>query len=70
MAALSLYLMLPYFRFRILRIDSATQVAAVSAYTLVRASSQVEALTALLQQLAPWETAAPLHGPSTCPQWF
>lgn len=70
MAALSLYLMLPSFRFRILRIDSVTQVAAVGAYTLVRASSQTEALTALLQQLPPWETAAPLHGPNTCAQWF
>jgi hypothetical protein len=52
------------YRFRILTSDS------VGAYTLVRASSQSEALTALLQQLAPWETAAPLHGPSRCPQWF
>ena len=70
MAALSLYLMVSSFRFRIFRIDSATQVAAVSAYTLVSASSQAEALTALLQQLSPWETAAPLHGPNTCTQWF
>ena len=53
----------PY-RFRILTNDS------VGAYTLVRASSQAQALTALLQQLAPWETAAPLHGPSVCLQWF
>ena len=66
MAALSLYPMETFtaYRFRILTSDS------VGAYTLVRASSQAEALSALLQQLAPWETAAPLHGPSVCLQWF
>lgn len=55
---------LPSFRFRILTRDS------VGAYTLVRATSQSEALTALQQQLTPWETAAPLHGPSVCVGWF
>ena len=66
MAALSLDPMETFtaYRFRILTSDS------VGAYTLVRAGSQAQALAALLQQLAPWETAAPLHGPSTCPQWF
>ena len=52
------------YRFRILTRDS------VGAYTLVDAASQSQALSALLQQLAPWESAAPLHGPSQCPQWF
>ena len=52
------------FRFRILTSDS------VGAYTLVRATSQGEALAALTRQLCRWETAAPLHGPSRCPQWF
>ena len=58
------------YRFRLFSRDRVTQVAAIGAYTLVAASSQAEALTALQQQLAPWETAAPLHGPNTCPQWF
>jgi hypothetical protein len=52
------------FRFRILTSDS------VGAYTLVRATSQAEALADLTRQLCRWETAAPLHGPSRCPQWF
>ena len=52
------------FRFRILTRDS------VGAYTLVRAASQGEALADLQRQLAPWETAAPLHGPSVSPRWF
>ena len=66
MAPLSLYPMETFtaYRFRILTNDS------VGAYTLVRASSQAQALAALLQQLAPWETAAPLHGPSQCLRWF
>ena len=52
------------FRFRILTAGS------VGAYTIVRASCQAEALTDLQKQLTRWETAAPLHGPSRCPQWF
>jgi hypothetical protein len=55
---------LSLFRFRILTRDS------VGAYTLVRAASQGEALADITRQLCPWETAAPLHGPSRCPQWF
>ena len=55
---------LPSFRFRLLTRDS------VGAYTLVRATSQSEALADLTRQLCRWETAAPLHGPSRCPQWF
>ena len=55
---------LPSFRFRILTCDS------VGAYTLVRATSQSEALAYLTRQLCPWETAAPLHGPSVCVRWF
>jgi len=65
-AALSLDLMSPLsaFRFRILTRDS------VGAYTLVRTACQAEALADLQRQLAPWETAAPLHGPSGSPRWF
>lgn len=55
---------LPTFRFRTFTRDS------VGAYAVVRASSQAEALADLCRQLAPWESAAPLHGPSRCPQWF
>ena len=52
------------FRFRLYTSES------VGAYTVVRASSQAEALAALRKQLAPWEQAAPLQGPSRCLQWF
>lgn len=52
------------FRFRLLTSDF------VGAYTTVKATSQAAALTALRKQLAPWETAVALHGPSRCPQWF
>ena len=46
------------FRFRTYTRES------VGAYTVIRASSQAEALADLCRQLAPWESAAPLHGPS------
>ena len=52
------------FRFRLFTRDS------VGAYTTVRADSQHAALADLSKQLAPWETAAPLHGPSQSPRWF
>ena len=52
------------FRFRLFTADS------VGAYTYVQAASQAVALANLQNQLAPWETAAPLHGPSQTPQWF
>ncbi len=55
---------LPTFRFRTYTRES------IGAYTLVRAASQAEALADLTRQLAPWENAAPLHGPSQTPQWF
>ena len=55
---------LPSFRFRTYTRES------IGAYTLVRAASQAEALADLQQQLAPWEVAAPLHGPSRSLQWF
>jgi hypothetical protein len=46
------------YRFRIFTADS------VGAYTVAYAASQAEALAALRRCLAPWESAAPLHGPS------
>lgn len=55
---------LPTFRFRTYTRDS------IGAYTVVRAASQADALADLQQRLAPWEFAAPLHGPSRSLQWF
>lgn len=52
------------FRFRLFTSDS------VGAYTTVLANSQASALASLKKQLAPWESAAPLHGPSFSLQWF
>lgn len=52
------------YRFRLYTADS------VGAYTYVHAASQSEALADLQKQLARWELAAPLHGPSRSPQWF
>ena len=52
------------YRFRVLTRDS------LGAYTTVRANSQSEALADLSRQLAPWETAVPLCGPSQSPRWF
>lgn len=46
------------FRFRLFTRES------VGAYTCIPATSQADALAHLQQQLAPWEFAAPLHGPS------
>lgn len=54
----------PAFRFRIYTRES------IGAYTVIRATSQAEALADLQRQLAPWEFAAPLHGPSRSLQWF
>lgn len=55
---------LPVFRFRTFTRDS------IGAYAVIRASSQAEALADLLSQLAPWESAAPLHGPSRSTRSF
>ena len=52
------------FRFRLFTSDS------VGAYTTVQAASQAEALADLQKQLARWENAVPLHGPSQSPHWF
>ena len=52
------------FRFRLVTSDS------VGAYTVAHAASQAEALADLTRQLAPWETALPLHGPSQSLRWF
>ena len=52
------------FRFRLLTKDS------IGAYTSVRANSQAEAVADLTKQLAPWEFALPLHGPSRSLQSF
>jgi hypothetical protein len=52
------------YRFRLHTADS------IGAYTVAYAASQAEALAELQAQLAPWEKAAPLHGPSKSPQWF
>ena len=51
-------------RFRLYTAES------VGAYTYVLATCQADALAELRRQLAPWEFAAPLHGPSRCLQWF
>lgn len=52
------------FRFRTFTRES------VGAYTVIRSTSQAEALADLLSQLAPWESAAPLHGPSLSTRSF
>ena len=52
------------YRFRLYTADS------VGASTTVRADSQAEALADLRRQLAPWESAAPLHGPCRSPWSF
>lgn len=52
------------YRFRLYTSDS------IGAYTVMHAACQAEALADLQKQLAPWEKAAPLHGPSKSPQWF
>ncbi len=52
------------FRFRLFTTES------VGAYTCVHAATQADALAELQQQLARWEFAAPLHGPSRSAQWF
>ena len=52
------------FRFRLYTAES------VGAYTCVQAATQAEALADLQRQLARWEFAAPLHGPSQTPAWF
>jgi hypothetical protein len=52
------------YRFRVFTRES------VGAYTLVQAASQSAALAELQQQLAPWEFAAPLYGPSRSTRWF
>ena len=52
------------YRFRIYTAES------VGAYTVVLAHSQGVALAELQVQLAPWEFAAPLHGPSRSIRWF
>jgi hypothetical protein len=52
------------FRFRLYTAES------VGAYVNVHATSQAEALADLQRQLARWEYAAPLHGPSQTPAWF
>ena len=52
------------YRFRLYTADS------VGAYTCVHAATQADALAELQQQLARWEFAAPLHGPSQTPAWF
>lgn len=57
------------YRFRILTRGDRGELVA-GAYTLARAASQSEALADLTRQLSPWESAAPLHGPSVCVRWF
>ena len=52
------------YRFRIVTSGSA------GAYTVAHAVSQADALADLKRQLAPWETALPLHGPSQSLHWF
>ena len=52
------------FRFRLFTSES------IGAYTCVQAACQADALAELNRQLARWEFAAPLHGPSQTPQWF
>ena len=71
MAALSLYPMETFtpYRFRILTRGDRGELMP-GAYTVARAASQVEAFADLTRQLSPWESAAPLHGPSVCVRWF
>jgi hypothetical protein len=52
------------YRFRLFTVDS------IGASTSVRAASQAKALADLTKQLAPWESAAPLHGPNRFPWSF
>ena len=52
------------YRFRLYTTDS------IGAYTCVLAATQDEAMKLLQIMLAPWEFAAPLHGPSRSAQWF
>lgn len=52
------------YRFRIYTAES------VGAYTCVHATSQAAAYEVVKAQLAPWEMAAPLYGPSQTLQWF
>ena len=52
------------YRFRLYTAES------VGAYTIVHGATQSEALTDLRRQLASWEKAAPLHGPSRSAHWF
>lgn len=58
----------PY-RFRILSRGDRGELTP-RAYTVAHAASQSEALADLTRQLCPWESAAPLHGPSVCVRWF
>lgn len=57
------------YRFQLI-IRSDVGELSTSAYTTLRASSQSQALADLTRKLSPWESAAPLHGPSVCLQWF
>ena len=52
------------YRFRLYTSES------FGAYTSVQADSQAEAEALLNAILAPWEYAAPLHGPCRSPLWF
>ena len=52
------------YRFRIVTSNS------VGAYTTAHAACQAAALAILQGQLARWETALPLHGPSVSIRWF
>ena len=52
------------YRFRLYTRES------VGAYTTAYGQTQAQAQADLARQLAPWETAAPLHGPSRSPRWF
>jgi hypothetical protein len=52
------------YRFRLFTAES------TGAYTVAHAATQAEALADLRRQLAPWEQAAPLHGPSRSVRWF
>ena len=57
------------YRFRILSRGDRGELTP-GAYTVARAASQSEARADLARQLSPWESAAPLHGPSVCVRWF
>jgi hypothetical protein len=52
------------YRFRLHTADS------IGAYTTAHGTNQADALAALRTVLAPWEFAAPLHGPSVSVRWF